>query len=66
MRSAQHVVCCSTMSEPPVSDLGGHLDTTCRARASTMVSRVRKLTVAVHAVGALSVSFSQFNWSAWD
>ena len=40
-----------------VRDLGGHLDITCRARASTLAAPVRMVVGEVAAVGALPFSF---------
>ena len=43
-----------------VSDLGGHLDFTRRARAGTLSNRVEGATLGVAAVGALPLGFQGF------
>ena len=40
-----------------VTDLGGHLDFTLRARARTLSKRVREATLGVALVGALTLGF---------
>ena len=45
-----------------VRDLGGHLDFTYRARAGTLSHRVRKATIGVVAVGAITFRVFRLSW----